>query len=125
MNGLSVAERGYLGTMETTRSTRRTEYEVVAQITRRLREAARHKKTKFPEFVEALDLNRKLWKAFAKDVANPGNSLPEDMRARIVYLAEFSDAHTSKVLRDGASILPLLEINVAIMRGLKPGGASS
>ncbi|MEP6443966.1 MAG: flagellar biosynthesis regulator FlaF [Hyphomicrobiales bacterium] len=122
MNGLSIAERVYLGSMETTRSERRSEYEVIARITRRLRDAARAQKTDFSGFVEALDLNRQLWQIFAIDVADDQNPLPQELRARIFYLAEFTEIHTRKVLREKASIMPLLEVNMAVLRGLKPEG---
>ena len=123
MNGLSIAERGYLGSMETTRSERRSEYEVIARITRKLRDAARAQKTDYPGFVEALDLNRQLWQIFAIDVADDQNPLPQELRARIFYLAEFTETHTRKVLRDKVSIMPLLEVNMAVLRGLKPEGS--
>ncbi len=122
MNGLSIAERGYLGSMETTRSERRSEYEIIARITRRLRDAARSQKKDFPAFAEALDVNRQLWQIFAIDVADSNNPLPPDLRARIFYLAEFTETHTRKVLRDKVSVMPLLEVNMAILRGLKPEG---
>ena len=41
-----------------------------------------------------------------------------DLRARIRALGAFTQAHTSKVLRDGAPLGPLIEINTAVMRGL-------
>ena len=125
MNGLSIAERGYLGSMETTRSERRTEYEVIAQITRQLRDAANRAKTDYPGFVEALQRNRELWKTLAIDVADPDNLLPAALRARIFYLAEFTEEQSRKVLREKASVLPLLEVNMAILRGLKPEGMAS
>jgi len=125
VNGLSIAERGYLGSMETTRSERRTEYEVIAQITRQLRDAANRAKTDYPGFVEALQRNRELWKTLAIDVADPDNLLPAALRARIFYLAEFTEEQSRKVLREKASVLPLLEVNMAILRGLKPEGMAS
>ena len=125
MNGLSIAERGYLGSMETTRSERRTEYEVIAQITRQLRDAANRAQTDYPGFVEALQRNRELWKTLAIDVADPDNLLPAALRARIFYLAEFTEEQSRKVLREKASVLPLLEVNMAILRGLKPEGMAS
>ena len=123
MIGLSTAERGYLGSMKSTRSERRTEYEVIAQITRELRDAAARARKDFPAYVEALDRNRKLWQAFAIDVSHDENPLPDELRARIFYLAEFTENHTRKILRERVSVLPLLEINMAILRGLKPEGA--
>jgi flagellar protein FlaF len=41
------------------------------------------------------------------------------LRARIFYLAEFTRAHTRKVLRRTAGPDALVEINLAVMRGLR------
>lgn len=119
MNAQTSAERGYLQNVSSTRSERRTEYEVIARITHRLRDAARRAKRDFPAYVTALDENRRLWQAFAIDVSDKDNELPEDLKARIFYLAEFTETHTRKILREKASVVPLLEINLAILRGLK------
>ena len=73
----------------------------------------------FAALTEALHANRKLWKIFAIDVADPGNKLPKDLKARLFYLAEFTSHHTSKVLARQATAEPLLEINTAILRGLR------
>jgi flagellar protein FlaF len=70
---------------------------------------------------EALYDNRKLWGIFATDVADPGNPLPKDLKARLFYLAEFTNHHTSKVLAREASVEPLIDINTAILRGLRSG----
>ncbi|SFT96306.1 flagellar protein FlaF [Sedimentitalea nanhaiensis] len=77
----------------------------------------------FTSLAEALHDNRKLWNIFAIDVADPGNSLPKDLKARLFYLAEFTNHHTSKVLARQASVEPLLEVNTAIMRGLRSRGS--
>ena len=119
MTAFSAAESGYRQHMRSTQSERRTEYEVVARITHRLREAARNKKKDFPGFVAALEENRKLWQAFAVDVLDKKTPLPAELKARIFYLSEFTDTQTRKILRKKASVLPLLEVNMAVLRGLK------
>lgn len=114
-----TAQNAYRQVASPTRTARSAEYEVVARITHRLRTANHQGRTAFPELVAALDENRRLWSAFAEDVANPQNALPKDLRARIAYLAEFTFGQTSKILAGTASALPLIEINTAIMRGLR------
>lgn len=105
-----------------TRTARSAEYEVVARITARLRAAVTKGQPAFPDLAAALDENRRLWTAFAEDVANPGNTLPQDLRARIFFLAEFTFNQTGKILAGTASATPLIEINTAIMRGLQGQG---
>lgn len=93
------------------------EFEVIARISHRMKSAIQ--KSDYPALVEALYENNKLWTAFAIDVANPENQLPDELRARIVYLADFTRQHTHKVIGKKETAVPLLEINAAIMRGLK------
>ncbi len=122
VNALSKAEHGYFQSVGSTRSHSRTEYEVIARITRRLRDAASDSKENYPAFVAALDENRRLWQVFATDIVSDGNSLPKELKARIYYLSEFTSEQTRKILREKASVLPLLEINMAILRGLSSQG---
>lgn len=122
MNVQSIAESGYMQHAASTKSERRTEYDVLARVTHRLRKAAKNAKRDFPTFVSALNDNRELWRAFSLDVVHKNNKLPQELKARIFYLAEFTDAQTKKILSEKASVLPLLEINVAVMRGLSSEG---
>lgn len=91
-----------------------TEYQAFARITSALKRAR-----STPDVVHALHQNRQLWTTLAVDVADPGNALPEDLRARILYLAEFTRMHTGKVLRGKADAESLIDINTAMMRGLR------
>lgn len=119
MNALSTAQQAYAANIVTVQTERRAEYDVVAGVTHRLRDAANNARSDFAEYINALNDNRRLWRALATDVADPGNGLPESLRARLLYLADFTDHHTSKVMRKEANVMPLLEINMAILRGLK------
>ncbi len=124
MNATSQALRGYAENAISTRNARRAEYDAVARITQRLRDAAVKAKTDFPAYAEALHLNQRLWAALVVDVADTNNGLPDELKARIIYLAEFTQHHTRKILREKASVMPLLEINMAVLRGLKKEGPS-
>ncbi|MBM1308769.1 flagellar biosynthesis regulator FlaF [Sulfitobacter mediterraneus] len=123
MNATDLAQRAYAPTAAPTKSHRSVEYEVIARITFRLKQAI--ETDKFPQLLEALHENRKLWRTLAVEVADDNNLLPSELRARIFYLAEFTDIHTSKVIAKQATPVALLEINTAILRGLKQTGASS
>ncbi len=117
MNASTLARRAYAPTSAPTKSERSIEYEVIARITYRLKAAI--ESSDFPRLVHALHENRNLWRTFAINVADSENLLPNDLRARIFYLAEFTAHHTSKVIKEKVSAVPLLEVNTAIMRGLK------
>ncbi len=73
----------------------------------------------FNKLIHALHENRTLWRKFSMDVAHPDNLLPDDLRARLIYLAEFTEQHTRKAIRREVSATALVEVNTAIMRGLK------
>ncbi|MBA3910423.1 MAG: flagellar biosynthesis regulator FlhF [Rhodobacter sp.] len=104
------------------RSLRSVEYELIAQITQRLRTTWANRATDFPALVAALTANQQLWSTLAGDVATPGNGLPATLRARLFYLYEFTTQHSRAVLDDKASIEVLTDINTSIMRGLRGDG---
>ncbi len=119
MTPQTLAQRAYAQSAAPTRTPRDTEYEAISKITHRLKAAAARKTTDFGGFVQALHENRRLWSVLATDVADADNALPNTLRARIFYLAEFTEQHSSQVLGNKATVEPLLEINMAVLRGLR------
>ncbi|KAE9622788.1 flagellar biosynthesis regulator FlaF, partial [Parasedimentitalea maritima] len=75
----------------------------------------------FNTLAAALTDNRRLWTIFMADIASPSNKLPQELKEHLVYLTEFTRQHTSKVLARQADVKPLVDINTAIMRGLRSG----
>jgi flagellar protein FlaF len=106
------------------RSLRSVEYDLIAQITQRLRTAWVNRTTDFPALVAALADNQKLWSTLASDVALPDNGLPAPLRAQLFYLYEFTNQHTRAILDRGASAEVLTDINMAMLRGLRGEGGS-
>ncbi|ARE40393.1 flagellar protein FlaF [Rhodovulum sp. P5] len=120
MNALQMAQQAYSAPAQNqTRSPRATEYAAFARITARLKSAHEAGRDAFPALAAALTENRKLWRILAIDVADRDNALPPPLRAQIFYLYEFTDQHSAKVLKQQADAGPLIEINTAIMRGLR------
>ncbi|WP_298859115.1 flagellar biosynthesis regulator FlaF [uncultured Sulfitobacter sp.] len=117
MNATTLAHRGYAPTAAPLKSARRAEYDVIARITSRMTSAIQAKD--FNKLIHAMHENRTLWRKLAIDVADPGNLLPDDLRARLIYLAEFTEHHTRRVIAREESATPLVEVNTAILRGLK------
>jgi flagellar protein FlaF len=115
---------GYARREAPTRSLRSVEYDLLAQVTQRLRTAWTNRATDFPALVRAVTDNTQLWSALASDVALPGNSLPAALRARLFYLYEFTAKHGRAVLEDKASVEVLADINMAVMRGLRGDGGA-
>lgn len=115
---------GYADLTAATRTARDIEYEAIARCTRRLVNAQSEGAAGFALVAQALHHNRLLWATFAQDVASGGNALPQALRAQIFYLAEFTDHHTRKVLAGLATLDVLIEVNTAVMRGLRGQEAS-
>lgn len=100
------------------RSPRAAEYDAFARVTARLRSAAGAGPAGFARLAAALHDNRRLWAIVGAEVADPANALPAALRARLFYLAEFTVAHSRRVLAREAGPEPLIEVNTAVMRGL-------
>jgi len=114
-----MAKTAYTASQRTVRTPRGIEYQAFARITHLMKSSAGKGRTGFAQLAQAVHENRRLWTLLAADVAERENSLPKDLRARIFYLAEFTNQHTSKVLLDPAEVDVLVEINTAVMRGLR------
>jgi len=73
---------------------------------------------------EAIDANRQLWNVLSADCATPQNQLPLALRGQIISLAIWVGRYSSEVLRHGAEIDPLIDINRTMMEGLAPSAAN-
>jgi len=124
VNAANLAKTAYAAPDQPTRTLRGTEYEVFARITHRLQVAHALGDAGFASLARALYDNRRLWTTLASDVADPGNQLPAPLRARIFYLAEFTNLHSSKVLAGSATAEVLIDINTSIMKGLRQSGGA-
>lgn len=100
---------------------RGTELAALSSVTHNLRSAAEVGPAGFAQMALALHENRRLWQAFAASVSDRNNLLPDALRARLFYLAEFTEHHSRMVLRGNAAVDVLVEINDAVMRGLGVG----
>lgn len=113
--------QAYQKTANRTETPRQIEYRAFIEATRKLMEAATLPKFEVMRRMDALTFNRRLWSALALDCASEGNQLPDAIRAQVISLSIFIDKHSSAVMREGASIDVLVDINRQIMQGLDPG----
>ena len=118
MNATHQARLAYGAAHSPLRSGRSAEHQVFSDVTSRLRATSAAGPSGFARLVEALHDNRRLWTRLAADVSDNGNALPRLLRAQIFYLAEFTDAHSRKVIKGEADVEALIDINLAVMRGL-------
>ncbi|MEP2717365.1 flagellar biosynthesis regulator FlaF [Pseudophaeobacter sp.] len=126
MNALLKAKSAYSAAKAPTKTTKDHEYDIVARSTHNLlaaHKAAAAKKGPegFTVLAEALHKNRKMWNIFEVDLAAKENELPQDVKDNLFYLAEFTRQHTSKVLSRKANVRPLIEVNMAVLSGLRSG----
>lgn len=112
--------QAYQRTQAATEKPRDAEYRVFSQVTRALLEADKKGKDDLPNLIDAIDWNRRLWKTLASDCSSNANGLPDATRAQIISLSIWVSKYSSDVVRGGASLEPLIDINRTIMQGLQP-----
>lgn len=115
----------YSQTDRPTQTPRRVEYDLLARCTKALAEAAGRQPANYPALVKALDDNQRMWSTLAIDVAEDGNGLPAKLRAQLFYLYEFTAKHSRAVREENASLEVLVDINTAVMRGLRGEGGAA
>lgn len=116
MSTALLAQTAYAATAPV-RTPTATEYVAFQKVTARLIKASRDD-APMTERAAAIHDNRRLWATLALDLAGEANGLPEMLRARLLYLAEFSLLSCSAALRDKAALAPMIDVNTAVMRGL-------
>ncbi len=119
MTALQSARSAYARPEAPARTSRSVEYDLLARTTQRMSHSWGLRKDDFPAFVEALADNLRLWSTLAVDVAQPENGLPSALRAQLFYLYQFTTEHSRAVLKGAASVEVLVDINTAVMRGLR------
>lgn len=107
------------------RNPRALEYDLLARASKGLTAAWARRRSDYPGLVAALDMNLQLWSTFGADVADPGNGLPPELRQRLFYLYRFTAQHSRAVMDGNASVDVLIDINTAIMRGLRGDGGGA
>ena len=121
---LHAGQSNAYGTANAAIGTPRTiEYGVFSRVTGQIKRAMGEDRP-FSELAAALYDNHRLWTALTADLASEANALPAELRGQLISLAKFSIEHGAKVLRREAEPGVLVEINTAVMRGLRGTGAA-
>lgn len=119
MQSTAFARSAYSQTGRAEAAPRRTEYQAFAQITHRLVRAHAEGRAGFPRLAAAITENLRLWRILAEDLSHPQNGLPEELRANLLSLAIFTTRHSDAVLQGRGDAQALIDVNTAIMRGLR------
>lgn len=101
------------------RTMRGSEYAIFAKVTHALRAVDEADATSYPRMARAVTDNQRLWGALAEDLLSEENQLPLQLRANLISLAEFVRKHSMAVLGGRGSLEVLIDINTAIMKGLR------
>ena len=125
MTALDLARTAYSAPGTPARTLRGIEYDLFARVTHRLKVAHSAGRAEFAALAIALHENQELWTTLAADVSEPGNALPAPLRAQLFYLFEFTAQHSRKIMAGEGTAEVLIDINTAIMRGLRGEGISS
>lgn len=97
---------------------RNTEYRLFGQITGAMIDASRMKGGT-GALAEVLDRNRRLWSFLAIDCADERNGLSKELRASIISLSIWVAKYSRQVIREGAPLEPLIDVNRNMMQGLQ------
>ena len=119
------ARRIYASPVAPQKTPRAIEYDLLARITQQLAVTWASRQQNYPALMAALDENLRLWITLAADVAEPSNGLPAPLRAQLFYLYEFAAQHSRAVREKDASVEVLIDINTAVMRGLRGDGGTT
>lgn len=118
MNTAILAQSLYAKPTQELGTARGIEYKAFSKVTARLA-SWNEEEDSFGSLAEALCENQLLWTILGADVADKGNELPEQLRAQLFYLTEFTNHQTRKIMAKEAKPAILVEINTSIMRGLR------
>ena len=55
----------------------------------------------------------------SSDLADTANAYPDELKAQLIYLGEFTRQHTHKVLSGDDTVDAIIDINSAIINGLR------
>ncbi|MEM0988342.1 MAG: flagellar biosynthesis regulator FlaF [Pseudomonadota bacterium] len=118
MPALAQLQNGYLSATRNIGTPREVEYQLLSRVTGKLKKAASGK-AEFKDLAAALHENLMIWQTLALDVVEDDNGLPSQLRAQIFYLYEFALVHTPKVLQREADASALIDVNTAVISGLR------
>ena len=118
MNTAILAQSLYAKPTRELGTARGIEYKAFSKVTARLT-SWNEEKDSFASLAEALCENQLLWTVLGADVADQGNELPNQLRAQLFFLTEFTNHQTKKIMAGEAKPEILVEINTSIMRGLR------
>jgi flagellar biosynthesis activator protein FlaF len=102
-----------------TRTDRGGEYAVFAKVTAALRAVDPSDQEQYPALVKATYDHMRLWDALEDDLRLEENALPVPLKAQLIGLSAFVRRQTLLIAAGKGSLDALIDINTAIMKGLR------
>ena len=99
---------------------RDTEYRLFGMVIHAMMEVKGYERRNIGALASVVDWNKRICGALAQDCADDRNGLSDSLRAGIISLAIFVEKYSVQVVRDGADIDALIDINRTVMQGLAP-----
>jgi flagellar protein FlaF len=124
MDVAAQAANGYRAAQLQTQTPRGIEAKLFAEITAALVRTRGAGRSGFGDLAAALHRNRTLWDALLADLALEANGLPVPLKAQLIQLGHFVRQFTAKVLKGDEDVQTLIDVNTAILEGLRGARAS-
>ena len=121
MTAAHFAQQAYKNSQRELASEKSIELQVFSQITSRLRAVDMTETGGMSKLAEALTDNVKLWNILFTDLSLDSNKMADDLKAQIMSLAKFTQSHTFEVLAGRAKHDVLIDINQAMINGMRAG----
>ena len=121
----ALAFKAYGEVKQRTAGEKQIEYALFRQITEALEAVAAGPEEAPTDWADAIHRNQQLWTTIALDLLHPGNSLPDEMKQSLLYLAEFVRRSSIRILSGEGEVADLITINHSIMNGLSGNAAAA
>ena len=116
----NLAHQAYGNVQARTASEKEIEAALMAEITAELEEIAAQEKPEMSAWYEAINRNLQMWTIFTTDLLNSNNPYPNELKAQLLYLAEFVRQQSRTLFSNGGGDLgELIAIN-KILLGAPP-----
>ena len=93
------------------------EIRAISHITRQLTEANKPE-AKPIDRTRALNGNIRLWSLLMQDLSNPGNALPDVLKARYISLGLFARRTSLRALKASSDLAVLIRLNTDVLEAL-------
>lgn len=124
MSTASLARHAYETSAHVAPTPKTIEADAFKRVTTLLQNSRHGGASSYRDTVEAVYLNKRLWSLIASDLAEDGNLLPQDLKVGLLNLAVFTETQCKQVLDGTGSVDAMIEINRAVLKGLKSTGAA-